>query len=94
MAATAPQAAADKDLAKFSADGATAFEDMSLTRRALFEGRTDDAKKYVALADSGFNKAKTDNTVYTKAEADLKTPAAKVDAARRRPPRRRRPRRT
>ena len=54
---------------------------MSLTRRALFEGRTDEAKKYVALADSGFNKAKTDNTVYTKAEADLKAPGAKAGAA-------------
>ena len=51
--ATPQQAAADKDLAKFSADGAAAFEDMLHTRRALYEGRTDDAKKFVALADAG-----------------------------------------
>jgi hypothetical protein len=81
VAAAAPQAAADKDFARFSADGATAFEDLTLTRRALFEGRTDDAKKLVALAEAGFNKAKADDSVYTKAEADLKTPAAKTGAA-------------
>jgi len=52
-----------------------------LTRRALYEGRTDDAKKFVALADAGFNKAKADDTVYTKAEADLKPPAAKTSGA-------------
>ncbi len=79
--ATPQSATANNDLAKFSADGASAFEDISLTRRALFEGRTDDAKKFVALADSGFNKAKTDNTVYTKAEADLKAPSPKEGAA-------------
>ncbi len=72
---------ADNDLAKFSADGASAFEDISLTRRALFEGRADDAKKFVALADSGFNKAMTDNTVCTEAEADLKAPSPKQVAA-------------
>ena len=73
--------AADKDLARFSADGAAAFENIVLTRRALYEGRTDDAKKFVALADAGFNKAKADDTVYTKAEADLKAPAAKAGGA-------------
>jgi hypothetical protein len=79
LASATPQAvAADKDLATFSADGANAFEDISLTRRALFEGRTDDAKKFVALADAGFTKAKADNAVYVKAEADLKTPATKI----------------
>ena len=75
--ATSQQATADKDLAKFSADGANAFEAIALTRRAIFDGRTDDAKKFVAVAEAGFNKAKTDNTVYTKAEADLKPPPAK-----------------
>jgi hypothetical protein len=78
--ATPQQAMADKDLGKFSADGATAFEDIALTQRAIFEGRTDDAKKFVALADAGFKKAKTDDSVYTRAEADLKTPGAKDDA--------------
>ena len=79
--ATSQQAAADKDLAKFSADGANAFEAMALTRRAIFDGRTDDAKKFVALAEAGFNKAKADDTVYTAAEADLKPPPTKGAAA-------------
>ena len=39
---------------------------MALTRRAIFDGRTDDAKKFVALAEAGFDKAKTDDTGYTK----------------------------
>jgi YfdX protein len=76
-----PQQAASKDLARFSADGAAAYENMLQTRRALYEGRTDDAKKFVALADAGFNKAKTDDTVYTKAEADLKAPTPKGGGA-------------
>jgi hypothetical protein len=78
---TPQQAMADKDLGKFSADGATAFEDIALTRRAIFEGRTDDAKKFVALADAGFKKAKADDSVFTKAEADLKSPPSKGSAA-------------
>jgi hypothetical protein len=74
-ASAAAEQTANKDLMKFSADGASAFQDMSLTRRALYEGRTDDAKKFVALAESGFEKAKSDNKVFTKAEAELKSPA-------------------
>jgi hypothetical protein len=85
-AAVTPARTADKDLAKFSADGATAFQDMSLTRRALYEGRTDDAKKFVALADAGFTKAKSDDTIYTKAEADLKSPEAKDGEPTKAPP--------
>jgi hypothetical protein len=78
--ATAQQTHVDKDLGKFSADGAAAFQDIALTRRAIFAGRTDEAKKLVALADAGFTKAKSDDSVYTKAEADLKTPAPKGGA--------------
>ena len=73
--ATTEQKTADKDFGKFSTDGASAFSDITMTRRAIFEGRTDDAKKYVALAEAGFNKAKGDDSVFTKAEADLKPPA-------------------
>jgi len=81
VASVAPQqTTVDKDLTKLSADGAAAFQDIKLTRRAIFEGRTDDAKKFVALADTGFNKAKADDSVYTKAEGDLTPPPAKSDA--------------
>ena len=69
---TTQQTMADKDLGKVSADGSAGFANINLTRRAIFEGRTDDAKKYVALAESSFDKAKDDHTVYNKAEASLK----------------------
>jgi hypothetical protein len=74
---TAQQTAVDKDVGKLSADGASALQDVRLTRIAIFEGRVDDAKKYVNLADSMLGKAKTDEAVFTKAEADLKPPAGK-----------------
>jgi len=70
-AASTEQAGLDMDVGKISADGATAFTDILLTRRAIFEGHTDDAKKYVALAEAGFNKAKSEGAVYEKAETDL-----------------------
>jgi len=79
-AAMTEQAAVDKDVGKISADGATAFANIMLTRRAIFEGRTDDAKKYVALAESGFNKAKGEDTVYNKAEAELKLTDGNADS--------------
>ena len=77
----APQISASKDTAinkdfgKLSADGAVAFADVTRARIAIFDGRTDDAKKYVNQADTAFGKASTDNAVFTKAEADLKPPA-------------------
>lgn len=80
--ATAPaqkseQAAATKDFGKLSAEGSNGFQDLTLTRIAIFDGRIDDAKKYVKRAETAFDKAKTDDTVFTKAEADLTPPAAK-----------------
>jgi TolA-binding protein len=78
---TSQQTSADKDFTKLSADGASAFQDMKLTRLAIFDGRVDDAKKYVNLADSAFGKARTDETAFTKAEADLKQPTIKDAAA-------------
>ncbi len=69
------QKMADKDFGKLSADGTQAFQDLTLSRLAIFDGRIDDAKKFVQEADTDFNKAKTDETVFTKAEADLKAPS-------------------
>ncbi len=68
------QKMADKDFGKLSADGSRAFQDLTLSRLAIFDGRIDDAKKFVQEADMDFNKAKTDETVFTKAEADFKAP--------------------
>jgi hypothetical protein len=66
------QAAADQDFGKLSSDAARGFQDITLTRLAIFDGRTDAAKKYVVDAESAFGKAKTDGSVFNKAEADLR----------------------
>jgi hypothetical protein len=68
------QKMADKDFGKLSADGTRAFQDLTLSRLAIFDGRISDAKKFAQQAETDFNKAKTDETVFTKAEADLKAP--------------------
>ena len=78
---TPQQTAADKDFGKLSADGSRAFEDLTLTRLAIYDGRIADAKKYVNEADTAFGKAKTDEAVFTKAQADLKTPTSKDASA-------------
>jgi hypothetical protein len=78
---TPQQTSADKAFGKLSADGSRAFEDLTLTRLAIYDGRIDDAKKYVNEADAAFGKAKTDETVFTKAQADLKTPTSKDASA-------------
>jgi hypothetical protein len=69
--------AAGKDFGKLSVDGAKAFVDLTLARRAIFDGRVEDAKKDIQAAVAGFDKAKTDQTVFAKAESDLKPPAGK-----------------
>jgi hypothetical protein len=75
------QAAAAKDFGKVSADGFRAFQDMTLTRLAIFDGRVDEAKKFVNEAGTALGKAKTDDTVFTKAEADLQPPASTAEPA-------------
>ncbi len=72
---TPQQSAAEQDFGKVSKDGAGAYQDILRTRLAIFDGRIADAKKYAEAADTALGKAKTDDTVFTKAEADLKPPA-------------------
>jgi hypothetical protein len=80
FAATTPpadspaQMNADKDFSKLSSDGSRAYQDLVLTRLAIYDGRPDDAKKFVNEADQDFTKARSDTTVFKKAEADLKAP--------------------
>jgi len=71
------QTSASKDFGKLSADGSNAFQDLTLTRLAIFDGRIDDAKKFIQRAETAFDKAKIDEAVFTKAEADLKPPTGK-----------------
>lgn len=49
---------------------------MTLTRIAIFDGQIDIAKKFINEAATALGKAKTDNGVFTKAEADLEPPAS------------------
>ena len=72
MAATQ---SANKELGKLSADGRKAFQDVRLARLAIFDGQTDQAKKYADEAKALITKAKTDDTAFMKAEAALKPPA-------------------
>jgi len=80
---TADQSAADHDFTKLSTDGLKAFQDVRLARIAIFNGQTKQAKTYVNEAKAEIAKAQTDNTAFTKAESDIKTPSAmaKPDAA-------------
>lgn len=72
--ATAQQAA-DKDVGKLSKDGAQAFRDMHLARVAIYDAAPNQAKDYIGKAKAALSKAKADDAVFNKAEADLKTPA-------------------
>ncbi|SEO58488.1 YfdX protein [Methylobacterium sp. ap11] len=72
---TAAQKAVDKDVGKLSKDGAQAFRDMHLARIAIFDADPAQAKSLIGKAQAALAKAKTDDAVFTKAEAELKTPA-------------------
>jgi hypothetical protein len=84
----APGAAkiADKDFGRLSADGVSAFNDIHLARVAIFDGKTDEAAKFVADAKLSLAKARTDDAIFVKAETALEPtakdvhPAAKGDA--------------
>jgi hypothetical protein len=72
--------AADRDFGKVSSDAANGFQDLLLTRIAIFNGRTAEAKEFVDKADVDFVKAKADDTVFMKAEADLMPPKSTAAA--------------
>ncbi len=67
-------ASAEKGFDKLSSEGSGAYHDLSLARLAIFEGRIDDSERFVNRADAAFNKAKTDELVFIKAESALKQP--------------------
>ncbi len=69
-----------RDAGKLSMDGAQGYTDIALARLAIFDGRTADAKKLVDAADTAFGKAKSDHTVFVKAENALTPPKALSDA--------------
>jgi hypothetical protein len=66
---------ADKDFGRLSADGMSAFNDVHLARIAIFDGKTDEAAKFVTDAQTSLGKAKTDDTLFLKAESEFQTPS-------------------
>ena len=66
---------------KLSKDGAQGSRDLQLTRLAIFEADPAQAKDMIGKAQAAFAKAKTDDAVFTKAEADLKKALELVPAS-------------
>jgi hypothetical protein len=71
----AAQTAAEQDFGHFSQDGAKAFENIDLARLAIFDGQTAKAQQDVQQAEAMLAKAKSDDSVFMKAESELKVPA-------------------
>jgi hypothetical protein len=80
-AADQTNAAASRDFGKLSTDGFTALRDIRLTRLAIFDGNIAQATQDIDNASTCLQKAKTDDSVYTKAESELKTPAGMAQQA-------------
>ena len=76
---SAPQKSENSAFGKLSATGAKAYMEVNAARVAIFDGRTDEAKKLVDQADTDMGTAKTDDTAFIKAEADMK--GSQPDAA-------------
>jgi hypothetical protein len=72
---------ADKDLGKLSIDGTAAYQDIGLARLAIYDGKTDAATKLVNDAMSSLSRAKNDDAVFMKAEADLTPPKSSTAQA-------------
>lgn len=80
-AANPQLAKVNADLGQLNHDSATAYYDVSQARLAIFDGRTADAKKMADEADAAFQRAKTDRSVFMKAETELKAPNDTTKAA-------------
>ncbi|AOW48828.1 hypothetical protein A4R89_04690 [Acetobacter ascendens] len=70
-ATNAATAAATQDFGRLSDDGNTAFEELMLARRAIFDGDLKGAKTLITSAQQALDRARTDNTAFQKAEAEL-----------------------
>jgi hypothetical protein len=74
-AESAAQQSADHDFSKLSADGGKALRDIRTVRLEIFDGQIKGAKADIAKAIASLNKAQSDDTIFTKAESELKVPA-------------------
>jgi hypothetical protein len=66
--------AATKDFGHLSIDGVRAFQDIGLARLAIYDGKPDGAAKLITDAQQALTRAKTDDTVFVKAESELTPP--------------------
>ncbi len=71
-ASDGPARIADKDFGRLSADGVSAFNDVHMARRAIYDGQTDEAATLVADAKASLARAKTDDAILMKAESALR----------------------
>lgn len=70
-ASTVAQSAATQDFSRLSDDGSMAFEYLSLARNAIFDGDLAGAKALIANAQQALATARSDNTAFQKAAAEL-----------------------
>ena len=70
-ASAAQKTTAEHDFARLSKDGARGFEELRLARIAIFNADPLTAQSWVDAATTAFERAKTDETVYMKAESEL-----------------------
>jgi hypothetical protein len=79
---TGPARITDRDYGRLSQDGASAFNDILLARRAIFDGRTDEATKFVADAEASLHTAKAGDSLFMKPESAMrKAPNDEASAA-------------
>jgi hypothetical protein len=68
------QRAADTDFGKLSVQGAKAFRDLQLARLAIFNAEPASARTLIADAKTAIGKAQKDDTIFVKAESELRAP--------------------
>ena len=73
---SAAQQKADTDFGKLSKDGRHALQEIRLVRLDIFDGHIPAAKTNIAKALASLTASQSDDTVFTKAESDLKAPAS------------------
>ncbi len=69
-------AATRQDLTHLSVAGSKAFDDVALARQAIFDGQPARAGQLIASAETAFDRARADRTVFVEAEDRLNPPAS------------------
>lgn len=75
------QRAADTDFGKMSVQGAKAFRDLQLARLAIFDADPASARTLISDAKTAIGKAQKDDTIFVKAELELRAPGKSTQNA-------------